>query len=171
MQLRPVLDTLGITPEILARKALPFHPVATELVVAETDRRGRQFLLIPAAALAWRKMKLAAQSDGIEIEIVSSFRDIAHQVGIIRNKLARGLDIEHILTLSAPPGYSEHHSGRAIDINTPGCDPTEACFADTEAFRWLCARADHFGFTMSYPPGNALGFIYEPWHWYFQRDA
>ncbi|HTH44124.1 MAG TPA: D-alanyl-D-alanine carboxypeptidase family protein [Oxalicibacterium sp.] len=43
--------------------------------------------------------------------------------------------------------------------------PTEEEFADTEAFRWLERHAARFDFKLSYPRGNALGFIYEPWHW------
>ncbi|HVL75820.1 MAG TPA: M15 family metallopeptidase [Noviherbaspirillum sp.] len=166
--LSALLDALGITPAILAYKALPPYPVATELVVAESDGNGRQFLLIPEAARAWSTMKLAAQADGVVMEIVSAFRDIERQADIIRTKLAKGMAIDHILTLSAPPGYSEHHTGRAIDINTPGCEPTEEPFEHTDAFRWLCAHAGRFGFTLSYPRDNALGFIYEPWHWCFQ---
>jgi len=169
--LRPVLDALGITPEILGRRGLPFHPVATELVVAETDAQGRAFLLTPETARAWSAMKQAAHEDGVVIEIVSSFRDIARQAEIIRTKLERGLDIDRILTLSAPPGYSEHHSGRALDINTPGCEPTEEPFEHTAAFAWLVAHSGRFGFTLSYPRNNAFGFIYEPWHWCYQPSG
>ncbi|QAU35465.1 M15 family metallopeptidase [Janthinobacterium sp. 17J80-10] len=161
------LDALGISEAMLAAKGLPFHDEAQSLVVAETDARGRQHLLVPAAATAWHHMKLAAHDDGIAIELVSAFRSIEQQVDILRNKLACGLPMTTILTLSAPPGYSEHHSGCAIDINTPGCAPTEAEFDATEAFTWLVAHAGRFGFTLSYPRDNALGFIYEPWHWFF----
>ena len=163
------LDALGIGEVILAAKRLPFHAEAQSLVVAETDARDRAYLLVPAAAQAWQDMKLAAHGDGIVIELVSAFRSIEQQVDIIRNKLACGLPIDTILTLSAPPGYSEHHSGCAIDINTPGCAPTEEEFDATDAFAWLTGHAGHFGFTLSYPRNNALGFIYEPWHWFFRQ--
>lgn len=166
--LTQVLDALGITPEILASKQLPYHAEATELVIAETDAQGRQFLLVPEAARAWWALKQAAHEDGVIVEIVSAFRGIERQVEIIRAKLARGMPVEQILTLSAPPGYSEHHTGRAIDINTPGCEATEEPFEHTDAFRWLTDHAGRFGFTLSYPRGNELGFIYEPWHWCYQ---
>lgn len=166
--LRALLDSLGITADILARRALPFHGEAAELAAAETDAAGREFHLIPQAADAWRNMKQAAQEDGIVIEIVSAFRSLERQADIIRAKLAKDMPIDTILTLSAPPGYSEHHTGRAVDINTPGCEATEEPFEQTDAFRWLVQYAGSFGFTMSYPRGNALGFIYEPWHWCYQ---
>jgi D-alanyl-D-alanine carboxypeptidase len=57
-----------------------------------------------------------------------------------------------------------------VDINTPGCEARQEPFERTAAFDWLCAHADRFGFGMSYPRGNTLGFIYEPWHWYYRAD-
>lgn len=167
-KLGDLLMSLGISDALLARKRLPFHPDAQELSVAETDATGVDYLLVPEAAAAWRTLKQAAHLDGIVVELVSAFRNVERQTEIIRDKLARGMPIETILTLSAPPGYSEHHTGRAVDINTPGCEPTEEPFEHTEAFRWLKQHAERFRFTLSYPRGNALGFIYEPWHWCYQ---
>jgi D-alanyl-D-alanine carboxypeptidase len=94
---------------------------------------------------------------------------VQRQVDIIRGKLDNGLAIDTILRSSAPPGYSEHHTGRAIDINTPGCDPLEGVFEETAAFRWLTVHAPRFGFTMSYPRENPWGYIPEPWHWCYGR--
>lgn len=166
-----LLASLGITEDLLVSKRLPFYADAQELVIAETDANGRDYLLVPAAATAWQAMKQAAQQDGIVIELVSAFRNVERQADIIRAKLTRGMPIDTILTLSAPPGYSEHHTGRAVDINTPGCEATEEPFEHTDAFRWLVQHAARFRFTLSYPRGNSLGFIYEPWHWCYQPAA
>jgi len=166
-----LLAALGISAELLAAKALPFHPDARELALAETAADGVQHRLIPDAARAWHAMKQAARQDGIVLEIVSAFRDIEEQAQIIRDKIARGMPMETILTLSAPPGYSEHHTGRAVDINTPGCEAREEPFEHTEAFRWLSQHAGRFGFVLSYPRDNTLGFIYEPWHWFYQPGS
>lgn len=166
--IQPLLDSLGITIDVLARQTLFFYPLAQHLAVAETDVDGKEYLLTPEACMAWRAMKGGASGDGVVLEIVSAFRTIERQVEIIRAKLARDMPVDKILTLSAPPGYSEHHTGRAIDINTPGCEPTEEPFELTDAFRWLMTNAGRFGYTLSYPRGNDLGFIYEPWHWCYQ---
>jgi zinc D-Ala-D-Ala carboxypeptidase len=170
-ELLPTLAALGISSDLLACKRLPAYAEARQLVLAETGADGREYLMTPQAAQAWHAMKQAAQEDGIVLEIVSAFRGIARQVEIIRTKLDRGMPIETILTLSAPPGYSEHHTGRAIDINTPGCEATEEPFEHTDAFRWLMAHGQRFGFSLSYPRNNALGFIYEPWHWCYQETT
>lgn len=162
------LDKLGISLELIAQKQLPFYAEAEELTIAEIDADGREYQMTPVTAQAWAAMKQAAAQDGVVLEVVSAFRSIERQIAIIQYKLDRYMPIEKILTLSAPPGYSEHHTGRAIDINTPGCMATEEEFQDTEAFRWLSTNAYRFGFTLSYPRDNTLGFIYEPWHWCFQ---
>src|SRR5690606_31205051 len=109
----------------------------------------------------------AARADGIQLYIVSAYRDLERQAEIIRRKQRQGLPLERILAASAPPGYSEHHTGRAVDINTPGCRALEEEFEHTEAFRWLTRRAARFGFTLSFPRGNRYGYIFEPWHWLY----
>ena len=166
-----LLASLGISDALLASKALPFHSAVRELALAETGRDGRQHFMIPEAAAAWHAMKAEALADAIMLEVVSAFRDVEEQAQIIRDKQARGMPMETILALSAPPGYSEHHTGRAVDINTPGCEAREESFEHTDAFRWLTANAGRFGFSLSYPRGNALGFIYEPWHWFYLPGA
>ena len=156
---------LGIPPELIERRKLSPFAEASTLVCAEVGDDGREHLLMPGAADAWRQMKSAAQHDGVEIYIVSAYRSISRQVAIIRRKLDAGISIEEILKVTAPPGYSEHHSGRAVDLSTPGAKALEVAFEDTRAFRWLRENAVKFGYTLSYPPGNPAGYDYEPWHW------
>ncbi|HEY4556327.1 MAG TPA: D-alanyl-D-alanine carboxypeptidase family protein, partial [Lysobacter sp.] len=91
-----------------------------------------------------------------------------YQLGIFERKLARGLGLAQILTVNAAPGYSEHHSGYALDIGAPGEPPAEESFEGTPAFGWLRAHADGHGFVMSYPRDNPHGIVYEPWHWCYR---
>lgn len=169
--LADLLAELGITPDILRTKRLPAYDVAAEVVLAETGSDGTRHMLVAGAAKAWQGMKQAALSDGVVLEIVSAFRTLEDQAAIIRDKLARRMPMERILMLSAPPGYSEHHTGCALDINTPGCVPREEPFEDTAAFAWLTEHAGRYGFHLSYPRGNTVGFIYEPWHWCWQQQG
>ena len=85
LRVNQALQALGIPSEYIVRSGLPFYPEGRELVVAETDANGREYLLIPEAARAWLEMKQAARQDGITIEIVSSFRNLDQQIAIIRN--------------------------------------------------------------------------------------
>ncbi len=74
--------------------------------------------------------------------------------------------------LNALPGYSEHNLviEHAIDfINSDGVNG-EPRVEDYEALPehiWMLKYAGEYGFTLSYPRGNAWGIDYEPWHWKF----
>ena len=167
-RIRSLLDSLAISTDLIAARSLVLHPEARELVVAATGEDGREYWLAPDAAAKWREMSAAALSDGVVIKIGSAFRSVDRQVEIIRAKLAEGLSPDAVLCVSAPPGYSEHHSGRAIDVTTTEGAPLEVEFEKTEAFRWLSRNAARFGFVLSYPAGNPYGYDYEPWHWCFR---
>lgn len=131
------------------------------------DAFGRNQWLAPRAARAWLAMRDAAAREGVELQLVSAFRSVAYQRGLFRRKLARGLTMEEILRVNAAPGFSEHHTGRAIDIGTPGYAPAEEEFERSTAFAWLRRHAARHRFRLSYPRGNPHGIAYEPWHWYF----
>jgi D-alanyl-D-alanine carboxypeptidase len=163
--LETILTELGIAADVLDSRGLRRQPEATDLEVAETGQDGREHRLAPSAARAWREMKAAALDDGESLVIVSAFRSVARQAEIVRGKLRSGASIEEILAVCAPPGYSEHHTGRAVDLSTPGERPLEIEFAGSSAFRWLRRNATRFAFVLSYPENNPHGYQYEPWHW------
>jgi len=159
---------LGIAPEqFVASRGLQEYEEATNLELVEIDSAGKDQLLIPAAAEAWRHLKLSARNGGVDVFIVSAFRSIERQAEIVRRKLETGVPLDEILTVCAPPGFSEHHTGRAADLSTPGCRALEVEFDRTAAFAWLTEHAAEFGFSLSYPIGNQQGYQYEPWHWCF----
>ena len=83
----------------------------------EFKDEGRSFRLHPDAFTAWKKMKDAARTVGISLYIVSAFRSFERQSEIIEKKRMKGIPEEDIFKVSAPPGFSEHHTGRAVDIN------------------------------------------------------
>jgi zinc D-Ala-D-Ala carboxypeptidase len=161
------LQTLGITEAAILSRGLFRYDEALVLELVEVNTEGREFMLAPSAAVAWRAMKTAAASDNIPLNLVSAHRSVARQIEIIRAKLDDGMVIAEILKLVAPPGYSEHHTGRAVDIASCADDVLEEIFENTASFAWLQIHAGEYGFTLSYPRGNALGYAYEPWHWCF----
>jgi D-alanyl-D-alanine carboxypeptidase len=110
-------------------------------------------------------MQSAAAADDITLYPLSGFRSIARQTRIIRTNLAAGREPSDLFRFVAAPGFSEHHTGRAIDIGSPEDVSVEEKFAHTAAFRWLRRHAGKFGFVMSYPRRNPHGIGYEPWHW------
>lgn len=160
---------LGIPEDAAERARSRLHPEAKRLVSIGRAPDDRKILrLAPRAARAWRAMQTAAQTDSVELLPLSAFRSVARQTLIVRRKLARGQTMAEILRVSAIPGCSEHHTGRALDLGAPGHLKLEATFARTAEFRWLRRHAGRFGFFLSYPRGNSAEIAYEPWHWCWQ---
>ena len=156
---------LGIPEDYGRDGARPAFGEATELVEVGPNLVGRMQRLTPEAARQWGAMQAAAAADGITLLIVSGYRSIDYQARLIRKKLNAGQPLSQILEVNAAPGHSEHHTGRAIDIASPGARPLTEEFEHSPAFAWLEQHAGGFGFVMSYPRGNPAGFVYEPWHW------
>src|SRR6185312_7079868 len=141
-RIQQILQELGAPPRSNPR----VFTEATELVSVGLDIHEREQRLTPEAAKAWNEMKATAERDGEILQLVSAFRSVDYQKQIIQRKLAAGQSWEQILRVSALPGFSEHHTGRTIDVTTPGCKVLEEEFENTTAFRWLVRRAGEFGF-------------------------
>ena len=165
-RLRRLHRTLGIPSDYPERRHLPFQCETGRLVsVGLAADDGQPVRLAPGAAAAWKRMRLAAARNGIELLPLSGFRSVARQAAIIRQRLANGQSLDSILELVAAPGCSEHHTGRALDLGCAGHAGLDEDFAKTGAFRWLKRHAGEFGFHLSYPRRNPHGVGFEPWHW------
>ena len=163
--LRELHLELGIPDDYGSDGSRPNFEEADELVDVGPNLLGRMQRLTPQTAASWQEMQAAARDDGVTLMIVSGFRSFDYQAGLIRKKIEAGQSLSEILQVNAAPGYSEHHTGAALDIASPGSRPLTEEFEDSEAFGWLEKNAAKFGFSMSYPRENTQGFIYEPWHW------
>jgi zinc D-Ala-D-Ala carboxypeptidase len=159
---------LGVARDYGRARALKRVREPARLSFIGSDINDRPQWLAPRAARAWAAMHGTAARAGVTLQVVSAFRSIEYQLGILRRKLERGQSIEQILAVSAAPGYSEHHSGRALDVTTPGFVPLEEEFERSEAFAWLSTNAQRYNFHLSFPRGNRHGIAYEPWHWCWQ---
>ncbi|WP_230342855.1 M15 family metallopeptidase [Methylobacillus arboreus] len=163
-----LMRELGIPKHVVVDRDLPLFMEAKDLVeTTSIAKDGRPFLLEPGTANAWHSMQQAADHDGVDLVLLSAFRSVDYQARIIRRKLQQGQSLEEILLVSAVPGYSEHHSGKAVDIATPASLNLDVSFEHTPAFQWLSQHASSHGFAMSYPRNNRYGYSYEPWHWCF----
>ena len=127
-----------------------------------------------AAGLALLEMIDAARRDGIWLVPISGFRDYARQDFLFESKTEQLGSPESAAFTVAPPGYSEHHTGMAVDLadGLARALDLSVAFGDTEAYRWLSRHANQFGYELSFPPENPQGISYEPWHWrYIGTDA
>jgi hypothetical protein len=93
---------------------------------------------------AYWAMKQAAAADGVDLRIVSGFRTHAEQ------QYLYGCYVDcacNNCNLAAYPGYSNHQSGYALDLNTEGYG----------VYSWLSRNASRYGFQRTVPS--------EDWHW------
>ncbi len=111
----------------------------------------------------------AARTEGIWIIVISGFRTIQQQQILWKAQVKKLGSEQQAAKFNAPPGYSEHHTGYAVDLGDgrfPNLDLTTE-FENTTAFQWLKIHAQEYGFEMSFTPNNFQGISYEPWHWRF----
>lgn len=162
---------LGVPRDYGRQRLMTVVREPRELAFIGMDVHDRPQWLATRAARAFARMHEAAHEDRMTLDIVSAFRSADYQLGILRGKRERGLSIAEILRVSAAPGYSEHHSGRAVDITTPGYAALEEEFENSPEFAWLRRHAARFGFALSYPRSNRHGIAYEPWHWCWHARA
>ena len=116
------------------------------------------------------KMREEAKKDGIYLVFLSGYRSINLQKDIFYSlKSIRNQEAAERARVSAPPGYSEHSTGFAIDIGDATQRETdfEPQFENTKAFRWLIKNAAKFHFKLSFNKDNKY-IDYEPWHWRYE---
>ena len=116
------------------------------------------------------KMREEAKKDGIYLVFLSGYRSINLQKDIFYTlKSIRNQEAAERARVSAPPGYSEHSTGFAIDIGDATQRETdfETQFENTKAFRWLIKNAAKFHFKLSFNRDNKH-IDYEPWHWRYE---
>ena len=119
---------------------------------------------------AYVKMYEAAQNDGVNFYVTSSYRSYKTQV-IIYNRYLTIDPQEKVDIYSARPGFSDHQTGYTVDILTAGHDFDT--FYATPAAKWLAENAHKYGFIMRYPSGleQATGYEYEAWHFRYVGDV
>ncbi len=119
----------------------------------------------------FKEMQFMAAQKGVSLKLLSGYRSIDLQRDIFyENKSIRNQTAVERSMVSAPPGYSEHSTGYAIDVGDGDYPGThfEVEFEQTPAFKWMKRFATKYHFVLSFPPNNKQGVTYEPWHWRFE---
>jgi D-alanyl-D-alanine carboxypeptidase len=135
----------------------PFHRLPENFIppdLAEIDEHGR--LATPQTIDAFRRMREGAQRAGFDIAVQSAYRTIARQ----RELYEQAVEANSV----ARPMFSEHHTGRALDLWGP--DGLMDLNGPTDVGRWVKENAHEYGFIIRYTYENQhiTGYIYEPWH-------
>ena len=108
-------------------------------------------------------------NEGIDIELDSTTRSVAKQQKLW-DEWTKKHGSEYVQKYVAVPGYSEHHTGLAIDIclhkNDKRIDDNSEMIAEKEIFAKIHKKLSKYGFILRYPKGKKeiTGYEYEPWH-------
>ena len=142
---------------------------ATQLVTIAPGMR-----LHRDAATSFLAMRGAAAADGISLSVLSAFRSVNDQERLFFDvKAERNQTSMDRAKVSAPPGFSEHSTGYAIDVGDPSRHDSNLspAFAATPAYRWLVKNAARYQFVLSFPEANTQGVNFEPWHWRYEGST
>ena len=110
-----------------------------------------------------------AENDGIELELDSARRSVAAQQDIM-DRFTEKYGADYAAKTVAKPGYSEHHTGLALDLyfrlNGEDVYYNEDMVRYPEIWEKIHAKLADYGFILRYPEGkeHITGYGYEPWH-------
>lgn len=195
-EVEKVLNTKDKKFLILVNKENPvdsdYKPEDIVSVDSEYTTQGKEVTLQKDAATAAEALIKEMRACGIKnVSITSGYRSYQRQKTLFEGYLAEE-KIKHptwsdskirneVLSYSAEPGKSEHHTGLCVDLITnemldlvnygseTSYSPYDKGFAETEAFEWLQDNAHKFGFILRYPEDKTkiTGYSYESWHYRF----
>ena len=145
--------------------ALVADPVVLVRLPEELCFEASRIYVLPETRDAFANMAEAARKDSVELITDSGYRSASFQERIIKRRMNEGSSFENVIRFVAPPGYSQHETGRALDMV-----PSEARFVYTDAYQWLKVNASEYGFYETLPEDSTGETYWESWHWYYTGD-
>ena len=120
--------------------------------------------LVNVAKISFECLAKKAKEEGLNIRAVSAYRNYSYQTNLYNNYVKQD-GVENADKYSARPGFSEHQTGLAVDIDNGISNFNN--FENTKGFTWMKENAYKYGFILRYPKDKEYitGYIYEPWHY------
>lgn len=156
-------DTVYEIPEPWIGNRIPVPtilPSSFKMIPTDHASKGTRLYITKDAHSALLRLFKAALDQGLHLKIESGYRSPGYQKKIFSRMLGEGRDFNDIVRYVAPPGYSQHALGTAVDFY-----PSNWRFAELEDYKWLQENAADYGFTETYPEKNSLHYPWEAWHW------
>lgn len=158
----------------------PSNKIEKEIAQKDLGKLSNGYLVDQRIVSSYEKLADAAKAAGHPLAMVSAYRSVAYQEEIfnanVNTLMSQGHTKEEAIRITkltfTEPGYSEHHTGLAVDVvdqdwyqNHTGELLNEG-FGDTDGGKWLQAHAREYGFIIRYPKGkhDITQIDYEPWH-------
>lgn len=156
----PALDQYEITILVNKYYYLDKDYVPNNLVTLFDSTRGAK--MVDVAASSYKELILAAKNDGITLESTTAYRSYDFQNTLYTNYV-KSDGVKKADTYSARPGYSEHQTGLAVDLNDPNVTGSRLNDID---YKWLLNNAHNYGFIVRYQEKYIpiTGYMEEPWH-------
>ena len=117
----------------------------------------------------FKKLQAALLEQGVDIRLDSVYRSVDDQIALWKS-FEEEYGEDYCEKYLAAPGYSEHHTGLAVDVcmvkDGEAINDNEAMIAETELFDKVHELMPEYGFILRYPKGkeDTTGYDYEPWH-------
>ena len=126
----------------------------------------------------YKKLEKELKSEGIIIKLDSTYRSVKEQQELW-NEWSEDPEKgpEYVKKYVAVPGYSEHHTGLAIDVclekDGKLIYDNDEMKKEKEIFKKIHSKLAKYGFILRYPEGkkNITGYDYEPWHFRYINDS
>lgn len=131
------------------------HPISENFEPNLAEYRDSGVLMNEAMLIAYGELSDSVlQETGTKMYVSSLYRSPEEQAEVFAE------DPEHAM----PPGYSEHHTGLAVDVYVDGFGGIN--FIDSPAGQYVNQNAPQFGFIIRYPEGkeDITKIPFEPWH-------
>ena len=138
-------------------------------IVRMTNSLGDEVEVERRAYEAYLELKAALAAEDVFIDLDSAYRSVAEQQRIV-DDFTEKYGEDYVKQYVAVPGYSEHHTGLALDLylNIDGKDVylNEDMVQYPEIWAKIHEKLPEFGFILRYLEGkeDITGYSYEPWH-------
>lgn len=167
-------DDLGIGELVLVNNNIAFKGAVSEdeLVVVRENKnqaykvKDYSVLLRSTTMNALNDMMLAfyTETQSNDVMVISGYRTIEYQQELYDDELeSTGLSTSSLVSKA---GYSEHHTGYAVDFKIYTDEGVSKEFDGTGVYEWIMEHCSEFGFVNRYPEGKEKITLIdnEPWH-------
>ncbi len=157
---------------VVVNKQRPLNPKTYEPAVSvpniplRTSADSGEMHVATAMVPALEKLVKASDDAKVPLMLASGYRSYQLQVSVYASEV-KSYGQAKADSESARPGFSEHQTGLAADLEPTSrqCE-VATCFGDLPEGKWLAANAATYGFIIRYTPQDqaTTGYVYEPWH-------
>lgn len=172
-------EELSIDYQVLVNKNHPLPEGWEDVIdtVNVDNSLGNEIVVERTAYAAYLKLHDQLAREGIDVDICSAWRSASEQQALA-DLASKEYGDDNAKRYVAPPGYSEHQTGLALDlyftIDGEAVYRIEDMTKYTDIWGEIHDQLSQYGFILRYPEGSeeVTGYSYEPWHIrYVGREA